>query len=400
MSDAGRAALATLGDADLSAGNTLSLLTRLRQRLPPALAGAVLTQARLRRKAAAKFPAAEHLFFTPEALEQATAAEVAAVHAEWLDRHAPPGAVLDLGCGIGGDLLALAQRRQVIAYETDPVRALFARVNAATAGVGAQTEVVTADWTTALARGELPAASAAYADPARRVNERRVFHLHQLQPPLAALLELRDHVAVLGVKVMAGVQDEELPPNCGVEFISHAGVCKEAVLWFGAAAWQARWATVLHAGGCERLPTDLEPPPQGELAAGQVLYEPDPAVIRAHSLGRLCARLGAQLFDPQIAYLVAPRWQPEPLAQAFAIDEVHSFSLELLNRRLQALGIGQVELKKRGFPVEPETLRGRLRLVRGGRAGVVIFTRRGEERLMVLGRRLTDRTTVGGTEDE
>ena len=168
VSDAGNAVLTTLADADLGPANTLSLLTRLRTQLSPVLAGAVLTQARLRRKATAKFPDAQRMFFTAEALEQATSAAVAAVHADWIDRHAPPGPVLDLGCGIGGDLLALAQRRQVVAYETDPVRALFAQVNAATLGLADQVQVITGDWTAALDRGELPVASAAFADPARR----------------------------------------------------------------------------------------------------------------------------------------------------------------------------------------------------------------------------------------
>ena len=101
----------------------------------------------------------------------------------------------------------------------------------------------------------------------------------------------------------------------------------------------------------------------------------------------------------RIAYLVAPQLQAEPLAQAFAIDEVHPFSLDRLNQRLQALGIGQVELKKRGFPGEPEALRNRLQLNPGGRLGVVFFTRRGQERLLLLGRRLTDRTTIGEVDD-
>jgi hypothetical protein len=57
---------------------------------------------------------------------------------------------------------------------------------------------------------------------------------------------------------------------------------------------------------------------------------------------------------------------------------------------LIALQIGTVELKKRGFPAEPETLRGRLTLAKGGRPGVVIFTRRGNERLMVIGRRVSE----------
>ena len=68
--------------------------------------------------------------------------------------------------------------------------------------------------------------------------------------------------------------------------------------------------------------------------------------------------------------------------------EATEAQLKLLQSRLSALGIGQVELKKRGAPFAPESLRGRLKLVPGGRPGVVIFTRQGDARLMLIAVRL------------
>lgn len=394
----GRAAadeLTSAAPAELADERLPPLLDRLRRRFTPEQAGALVTLARLRRRAAAKFPQAERMFFTAEALEQATAWDVAATHAARLDQHAPPGSLLDLGCGIGGDLLALAQRRPVVAYELDPVRARFAQANTEALGLGDRVEVRARDWVADLQSGLLPAAGGAFADPARRNEERRTFRLAQMQPPLAALLALQAVIPALGVKVMPGVADAELPPECSVEFISHAGVCKEAVLWFGPTRWERKWAALLPkgetagVGGALTLPGDQEgdSPPLGPLAAGQVLYEPDCALIRAGCLAELCRRLGAHLFDPEIAYLAGERLEPTPLAQVFWVDEVHPFSLKLLNARLGALGVARVELKKRGFPQEPESLRPRLKLQSKGCDAVVIFTRRGDEHLMILGRR-------------
>lgn len=388
LSAEGQAALAELAQSDTSDENTLPLLAGLRRRFPPPVAGALLTMARLRRRAADKFPFAGQLFLTPAALEQATAWPVALHRAAWIDQYAPAGPVLDLGCGIGGDTLALAQHRPVIAIEKEPVRLRFAQANAAAIGVVSQVRFIQADWTELLATGQLPAAAAAFADPARRVGERRVFSLHQMEPPLAVLLRLQRTQPTLGVKVMPGVHDAELPPGCGVEFISHEGVCKEAVLWFGPLRQHRRWANVYTGSGWEMSANRGEPAPLGPLHAGHYLHEPDPAVIRAGALGALCERLGAWLFDPQIAYLIAPTWQRDALVQSFRIDEVHRFSLKTLNRRLRALGIGAIELKKRGFPVEPETLRPQLKLVPGGKSATVIITRRGEERLMVIAERM------------
>ncbi|MBK8050552.1 MAG: hypothetical protein IPK16_27675 [Anaerolineales bacterium] len=251
-------------------------------------------------------------------------------------------------------------------------------------------EVRCADWVAAMREGTLPEAAAAFIDPARRVGARRVFHLDQVQPPLADIVALAAQLPVTGVKVMPGVNDGELPADCGVEFVSHEGVCKEAVLWFGPAIWHRRWATIL---GTETIqaPTDVVSPPLGAIAPGMVLYEPDPALIRAHALAWMCAQLGAHLFDDQIAYLVAPAWRPVSYAQSFTIDEVWPFSLKRLNGRLAALGAGTLELKKRGFPVPPESLRSQLRTTPGGRPLTVIFTRRGNERIMMIGRRLSIR---------
>lgn len=388
LAPATQATLESLQTGDLSAGQTLTILSALRRSFSPQQAGALLTLARLRQRAQIKFPHAAHLFFTSEALEQATAWPVAQHRAAWFAQHAPAGPILELGCGIGGDTLALAQQRPVIAIERDPVRLRFAQANLAAVGLADQVTWIQADWTALLASGQLPTVAAAFADPARRAGEKRLFSLYQIEPPLPVLLRLQEHVPALGVKVMPGVADAELPANCGVEFISHAGVCKEAILWFGPLAQQQRWASVHGQSGWQTLVNDQRTPPLGELRPGLFLHEPDPAVIRAGSLAALCDQLNAYLFDPQIAYLVAPHWQAHPLVQSFWLQEIHPFSLKVLNQRLQSLQIGEVELKKRGFPTEPEQLRPQLKLVRGGKPGVVIFTRRGDEHLMLIGRRI------------
>jgi hypothetical protein len=383
---------ASLDDSTLDDAHLPTRLTSLRRRFAPQEAGALMALARLRRAAAAKFPEADRLFFTAEALEQATTRAIAGARAAWIDAHAPPGPVLDLGCGIGGDMLALARLRPVIAYETDPVRRRLAQANAAALDLGDRVDVRGEDWSAVLAAGRLPDAAAAFADPARRSAGRRLFHLDALIPPIAALLRLQAVIPALGVKIMPGVDDAEIPPAAGIQFISHDRVCKEAVLWFGPLAGPhpagSRWASAHTEAGWQTLVASGATPPLGELRPGLALHEPDPAVIRAGAFAELCRRLDAHLFDPQIAYLIGPPERSDPLVRSFRILEIHPFSLKLLQARLAALGMGRVELKKRGAPFAPEMLRGRLRLPPGHRAGVVLFTRRGDERLMILAERI------------
>jgi precorrin-6B methylase 2 len=83
----------------------------------------------------------------------------------------PPGPLLDLGCGIGGDMFAMAQYRSVVAYESDPVRARLAMANAAALGLSHRVEVRSADWTVDLAEDRLPQVVGAFADPSRRIDK-------------------------------------------------------------------------------------------------------------------------------------------------------------------------------------------------------------------------------------
>src|SRR5215213_29641 len=123
-----------------AAGDPVRAADLLRRRSPgvdPALAAAAMTQAALRLRARAKFGAdAERMWFTPDGLEQATRTEVARHRAariwRWLEvgDALSPGAVLDAGCGIGGDLVALARTGAVVAgVDRDPLRVAVAEAN-------------------------------------------------------------------------------------------------------------------------------------------------------------------------------------------------------------------------------------------------------------------------------
>jgi len=388
--------LARLAGLTLREEETLPLLTDLRRTFSPDEAALLLQQARLRKRAASKFPQAAQMYFVEEALEQATTSAIAIMRAQLLDEYAEDGDWLDLGCGIGGDLLALAHFRNVVGYEVEPLRAAFARTNVAAADLPHSAEVRETDWVAALESGNLPTVSAAFVDPARRIqgatnSRKRVFSLYQMEPSIDIVRRLSARVPLVAVKVAPGVQNEEIPDGCNVQFVSHEGVCKEAVLWFGLPT-KRRWASVHDGVHWHTLDAAGEPPPQGDLAAGMFLYEPDPAVIRSGALAELCAPLQAWQFDPQIAYLVAITETQDrnaaPFVTRFAIREVHNFSLRLLNQRIVALGIGSVELKKRGFPVEPESLRAKLKIVRGGAAATIVFTRRGDEHIMLICQRV------------
>ncbi len=389
-SAAGRAILARLAVSDLGEAHTLALLADLRRELPPDLAGAALTLARLRVRAAVKFSRADSLFFTAEALEQASGEIVAAWRARRFGLAGITRAA-DLGCGIGGDTLALAALpgARVVALDRDPLRLRMARANLDACGLAALT--VRADL-----REPLPLAGvqAAFFDPARRDDGRRAFSVRQYTPPLDVIRGWR--VEGLAVKLSPGVDLDELHPytasGAGVEFVSLGGELKEAVLWSGLFGFSGRQASRLEDdGSADTLtPENLPAPPLS--APRAYLYEPDPAVIRAGLLSELAERLGMPLFrlDEQIAYLTGDAFSDSPWARVWPVFEWLPFNLKRLRAALRARGIGRVTVKKRGSPLQPDALIRQLRLDGDGDSAVVVLTQvNGRHSALICGEMIT-----------
>jgi len=369
LTPAGQDALAAAAALPVGDEHFLANLARLQKRYPTELAKATLETAALRARAQAKFSRAEAMYFTREGLEQASGEAIANYRAR---RFARVRTALDLGCGIGGDSLALAKHCLVTGFDLEPLRLAMAAENVAAYGSAARAKFVAGDFT----RQALPEAEAFFFDPARRSEGRRKFSVYQYLPPLAAVQAWLPRIPAGGVKISPGVDLDELAGyDCEIEFISERGELKECALWFGTFKSAARRATLVDADAVHTLLPDpaadsaIEPPG----APLVVLYEPDPAVLRAGLVTTLAAQLGARQLDPDIAYLTAPAARATPFARAFAIEAALPFQLKRLRQALRARGVGRVTVKKRGSPLEPETLIKQLRLS-GSEERIVFLT--------------------------
>ncbi|MGD9894169.1 MAG: SAM-dependent methyltransferase, partial [Dehalococcoidia bacterium] len=352
--------------SDLSETARLRTLTHLRRRTEPNLAAAALETAILRRRAERKFSRAADMYFTRDALEQATAETVAVHRAR---RFAGYDQIVDLGCGIGGDSVALSAVAPTVGVDRDRLRLLMARANARAYGHGHQFAAVQAD----VAGGGPIIAEAAFVDPSRRTTAgRRVFDAHNYQPPLAEVLAWRSRFRLLAVKLAPGIRDTDLAGvEAEVEFVAEGNDLKEAVLWLGAGVSEGRTATILPDGVTLHSDGDEAPPVR---PAGSVLYEPNSAVIRAHLLGTLARRLDAWQFDRSIAYLSAGELRHDRFARAWSIETVLPFSVDRVRRYLRSHEVGRVTVKKRGSPLEPEAFLRMLRL-HGENERTVVLTR-------------------------
>ncbi|MFT4166413.1 MAG: class I SAM-dependent methyltransferase [Microlunatus sp.] len=362
---AGREALA-MAQAQPDA-DSLAAATALRARFPVELASAALTQVGLRRTAKAKLgDRADQLLFTRTGLEQASRAVVAAHHAE---RFVAGGVrrVVDLGCGIGTDALALVEAGlEVVAVEADPETAAVAQAN-----LGERAEVLLGD-AVELAPSLLTPGTAAYADPGRRGAHGRSWRTEDLSPPWSFVTSLLAGDRVAGVKLGPGLPHRIIPAGVEAEWIGDRGDTVEVGLWSGPGSLpDSRVALLLPD---HRLVVDREAPPLPVGSIGSVIYEPAGAVIRAGGIAQLGADLGARLLHPDIAYLTADQLRPTPYATAFEVLEVHPYSEQNLRRWARDQRIGTLEIKKRGIDLDPAALRRRLKL-RGTGSATVIVTR-------------------------
>ena len=423
LTPAGWALLATL--PPYRQDEALALGERLRaQGHSPDLVAAALTQQRLRARAAAKFgPFASTMLFTPDGLEQATRLAVAAHHAARY-QHAGTTRVADLGCGIGGDALALAGLGLgVLAVERDETTAALATVNLmrfpeVTVRCADAREV------DLVAEG----VDGVFADPARRSGGRRLTDPEQWSPPLSTVLAWREQVPALGVKAAPGIDHALLPADAHVQWVSVDGGVLEADIWCGPLALEGpgRSALVLRsapdatgeegdggagpdsgtgagsaAAGTTTSPdavarpavarlsdpecTDPTAPPlqlppiAGQEELGEYVLEPDGAAIRAGLVAHLASRAGATPLAPRIAYLTGPRLPGADLApflRAWRVREVLPLHLKALRVRVREQRIGRLEIHRRGVDVSPDALRASLHLA--GQAGETwLLTRMG-----------------------
>jgi SAM-dependent methyltransferase len=254
LTSAGQRALAAAAALQPDEAAFLKTFDALRRNFPADLAKAAVETAILRRRAAAKFTLAGELYFTREALEQSTAEPVARWRARQFQSFPT---VLDIGCGIGGDAMVLAQQSHCIALDRDELRLAMAAENVRV--TGGRAEFLNRD----ALLDELPAADAAFADPARRTGGERFLGLADYAPPPADLLRRLPDIP-LAFKLAPGVPWRDLEALPGTaEFISLDGELKECCLWVRGWPGPRRRATRLPAGVSFEADRVLDAPTDG-----------------------------------------------------------------------------------------------------------------------------------------
>ena len=347
----------------------------------PSLVAAVLTQAKLRRRAEAKFgDFAKSMLFTEAGLEQSSRLRVAALHAGRF-RSAGVASVADLGCGIGAESLAMASLGlDVRAFEIYEVTAACATFNLLPFE---NASVELADVTTLTYSADKPA-EALFFDPARRelngpkrAAASRKFDPAEFSPNFDWVVERCQSAGVraAGIKLGPGHPHEGIPEGAEAQWVSVNGDLVELGLWFGSAARSgiARSALLITDSGTHATLSQLE----------QFVYEPDNAVVRSHLIGLLAEQLGLHGFSSGIAYLTGSSEIESPWLKGYRVIEEMAFDRKKLKARLREAGIGVLEIKKRGADIVPEQLRKELDPKGAGKATLIV-TRVGETHRVLI----------------
>jgi SAM-dependent methyltransferase len=346
----------------------LALATRLRRDYPAALIASAFSLVALRRRAAEKFTYADRMFFTDEGLQQASSERMGAhVSARLRDAQR----VADLCCGVGGDLISLAAARRVVAVDRSHLHVRMALANArvyhqdaSLLGVASKAED--------LRYGSF---DALYIDPARRVDGQRLA-AGRSEPSLAWCLALTGQCEAVAIKHAPGLAHHLVPEGWEIEFVAEGRRLKEALLWSPAVARVRTRATILPTG--VSLESSASAPDVPVRSPGRYLLDPNPAVTRAHLVETLAARLNAWKIDDEIGFLSVDR----PVHTSFARLLKVLASLPWHERRLRELlrqvGIGTLDIRRRGLAGDVDAIQRRLRLRGDGRAVLAMTRHKGK----------------------
>jgi hypothetical protein len=272
-------------------------------------------------------------------------------------RYPQDAPVVDVCCGIGGDLRAIATRGPTKGVDRDEQIALVAEANCP----GVTVQVADA------AETDVEAFAAWHIDPDRRPHGRRTTRTALHDPPDSVLQDLlrRNPNAAVKLAPAADVTNPWLA-GAALEWISRDAQCRQLVAWFGmfATTEDQRSATILRSGTSEAFTFEgrADVRPAVATQVGRYVFEPDPAIIAARLTGALAEHLDLRAIEEGIAYLTSDHHVTNLALVAFEIVDVMPFDLKRVKAWLRERGVGRLEVKKRGVELEPEDVRRRLRV--------------------------------------
>lgn len=330
-----------------------------RRQHPEYAVSCAIAVAQCRLKGADKFPGqSNELWAVPEALQQATSARVAAYKAQRIAELVHPKLILDLCCGVGGDMLALSHITPVLAMDISMVRVWMAHNNAV--AFPAKYPVMAVQGDLQNLPVQLTSGIFVHIDPARRSDGKRNYDFSATHPAPGVLFSILEKAYAGVIKLSPAVNFSTLPTG-HLELISENGTVVQALLWTGIVRTELgenkRTATVIDRTTiwsiCD-FSTDMAGPELHAYQPEKWLYEIDGAVTRAGLAVALAKELKLRWLSPDGGYMTGPQLLQHPALTAFEVYDSFVYTESELVRKLKHAcnkhppAAGTVEVKTRG----------------------------------------------------
>lgn len=335
-------------------------------------------------------------------VQQATSANIALLHANLATN---AHTVLDMTFGLGMDarLLAMDPTRSILGFDLQPE---LAEVAAHNFREFPNVEVRQGDSVEFLTKYQGVPFDLIFIDPARRGNAgQRLFNLHDCQPDLIEILPLirknsRRLMAKLSPMLDITQTLRDLPGITELHVVEEYGECKEllAIVSFSNPTSLQEPCVVI-----DRLTKDSQQQfrflPTEERSvdinntllsrlprAGEFLYEPSAATMKAAPFGLLAQRLSCKTLAPNSHIYISDEKIPEFPGNGYRIEAVYpltSSNIKKIARETERADVAVRNLK--GFTAEGLTKK--MRLKPGGNLrilGTTVNTSSGAQPILIL----------------
>ena len=346
---------------------------------------AMAEQIGCRQKAAKKLPALSrhNLLYTPLALEQSSGERTA----EYKSAIMSGKRVIDLSGGLGVDTMFLARVFGEVVYcERDQVLCALVEHNLKQCGIS-NVEVKCGDSVELLSSYLDDSFDWIFVDPARREQGRRSIALEAASPDVVACHDMmlckakRVCIKASPVLEISGLK-KLLPALQTIIVVSVDRECKEILLLLDRGA-RERSVTVKAVCLSSDSAVVIEIAGDGLVdrhLAGSVkgyFYEPDPAIIKARLSSVLARGAGLEFVNSSVDYLTSEGKREGFPGRSFRVIEVVPYKPKSFRGFLERHAIAGASIQRRDFPLSPEELRKKYRLLESERA-FLFFTRDGE----------------------
>jgi hypothetical protein len=396
LSEEAAPVLETVQTAFLDRTNAVRIAKSLRKKFSPTRSALVMEQAQLRIRASRKFEKADEMFFTKRGLEQASSWRLGDYKAS---RFSELWNVADICCGIGGDLTSLALRETTsdsgpssvpltVGVDNDSLICIFARRNLLVNRVSEEVATVEeADFNDFSIDGF----DGVHIDPDRRAKGRTVLG-NNFSPKIEEIFEKIPDTVSLAIKVAPATPGDRYGSDqIEREWIGDHRECKQQILWRGPLTKNPGKRTATYVGKRGVSSISIE---ESEVKATvpyfddfkAYLFEPHPSVLAAKLTDAIGRKYGLRRFTSNIVYLTGDQPISDPLLTQFEILDVVRLDLRSTVKVLSILGVGEVEVKKRGVDQVVADQFARMKL-EGPNKATVILTRLGKHRVAVVAKR-------------